>query len=382
MGQIMSKKTQDSIDKELEVFDSDLLPLLNQEYNYPVKVDFNRNNFSIFEMNRIIDNEEIILDPDFQRNSNIWNDAKKAKLIESILMGIPIPLFYFAENKNGGLSVVDGLQRLFAIKKFIDDDYPLKNLSYLQKLNGLKFSQLERDDQQRIERYQLQVNVISSNTPEYIKLNIFERINSGSTPLNKQEMRHALYQGKSTKLLKELSECDEFNNAVATKLNPLRMKDRYIILRALVFYLWKNNENIKNINTRIKTDLYNDFDDFLGRYMRIMNSMTDEYINELKNIFKKSMILLHTIYKKQTFRRSEEKPVFNMVLFESLFFVTAALLNKIHIDNDTWKKELDNIINQEWFQIRLDESFKGTNQMKIHYEMLKNIVEELKEKYA
>ena len=378
----MSKKTQDSIDKELEVFDSDLLPLLNQEYNYPVKVDFNKNNFSIYEIKYNIDNQEIILDPDFQRNSNIWNNAKKAKLIESILMGIPIPLFYFAENKNGGLSVVDGLQRLFAIKKFIDNDYPLKNLFYLQKLNGLKFSQLERDDQQRIERYQLQVNVISSNTPEYIKLNIFERINSGSTPLNKQEMRHALYQGKSTKLLKELAECDEFNDAVATKLNPLRMKDRYIILRALVFYLWKNNENIKNINTRIKTDLYNDFDDFLGRYMRIMNSMTEEYINELKNIFKKSMVLLHTIYKKQTFRRSEEKPVFNMVLFESLFFVTAALLNKINIDNDTWKKELDNIINQEWFQIRLDESFKGTNQMKIHYEMLKNIVEELKEKYA
>lgn len=378
----MSKKTQDSIDKELEVFDSDILPLLNQEYNYPVKVDFNRNNFSIFEMNRIIDDNEIILDPDFQRNSNIWNNAKKAKLIESILMGIPIPLFYFAENKNGGLSVVDGLQRLFAIKKFIDNDYPLKNLFYLQKLNGLKFSQLERSDQQRIERYQLQVNVISSNTPEYIKLNIFERINSGSTPLNKQEMRHALYQGKSTKLLKELSECDEFNNAVATKLNPLRMKDRYIILRALVFYLWKNNENIKNINTRIKTELYNDFDDFLGRYMRIMNSMTEEYIEEIKNLFKKCMVLLHTIYKKQTFRRSEEKPVFNMVLFESLFFITAALLNKINIDNDNWKKELDNIIKQEWFQIRLDESFKGTNQMKIHYEMLKNIVEELKEKYA
>lgn len=382
MGQIMSKKTQDSIDKELEVFDSDLLPLLNQEYNYPVKVDFNRNNFSIFEMNRIIDDNEIVLDPDFQRNSNIWNNAKKAKLIESILMGIPIPLFYFAENKNGGLSVVDGLQRLFAIKKFIDNDYPLKNLFYLQKLNGLKFSQLERIDQQRIERYQLQVNVISSNTPEYIKLNIFERINTGSTPLNKQEMRHALYQGNSTKLLKKLSECDEFNDAVATKLNPLRMKDRYVILRALVFYLWKNNENIKSINTRIKTDLYNDFDDFLGRYMRIMNSMTEEYIEELKNLFKKCMVLLHTIYEKQTFRRSEEKPVFNMVLFESLFFITAALLNKIHIDNDTWKKELNNIINQEWFQLRLDESFKGTNQMKIHYEMLKNIVEELKEKYA
>lgn len=378
----MSKKTQDNIDNELEVFDSDLLPLLNQEYDYPDRVDFSRNNFSIFEMKRFIDNNEIILDPDFQRKSNIWKLPQKSKLIESILMGIPIPLFYFAENKNGGLSVVDGLQRLFAIKKFIDDDYPLKNLFYLQKLNGLKFSQLERSDQQRIERYQLQVNVISSNTPEYIKLNIFERINSGSTPLNKQEMRHALYQGKSTKLLKKLSECDEFNNAVATKLNTVRMKDRYTILRAIVFYLWKNDENIKNINTRIKTDLYNDFDDFLGRYMRIMNSMTDEYINELKNIFKKSMILLHTIYKKQTFRRSEEKPVFNVVLFESLFFVTAALLNKIHIDNDTWKKELDNIINQEWFQIRLDESFKGTNQMKIHYEMLKNIVDELKEKYA
>lgn len=378
----MSKKTQDNIDNELEVFDSDLLPLLNQEYDYPDRVDFSRNNFSIFEMKRFIDNEEIILDPDFQRNSNIWNNAKKAKLIESILMAIPLPLFYFAENKNGGLSVVDGLQRLYAIKDFMNDEYVLKDLAYLQTKNGLKFSQLERNDQQRIERYQLQVNVMSSSTPEYIKLNIFQRINSGSTPLNKQEMRHALYQGKSTKLLKELAECDEFKTAVATRLNTVRMKDRYIILRALVFYLWKNDENIKNINTRIKTDLYNDFDDFLGRYMRIMNSMTDEYINELKNIFKKSMVLLHTIYKKQTFRRSEEKPVFNIVLFESLFFITAALLNKIHIDNNTWKKELDNIINQEWFQIRLDESFKGTNQMKIHYEMLKNIVEELKEKYA
>lgn len=378
----MSKKTQDSIDKELEVFDSDLLPLLNQEYNYPEKVDFSRNNFSIFEIKRIIDNKEIILDPDFQRKSNIWKLPQKSKLIESILMGIPIPLFYFAENKNGGLSVVDGLQRLFAIKDFMDNKYEIKDVAYLQKINGKLFSQLERDDQQRIERYQLQVNVMSSSTPEYIKLNIFQRINSGSTPLNKQEMRHALYQGKSTKLLQELSDCNEFNDAVATKLNTVRMKDRYVILRALVFYLWKNNENIKNINTRIKTELYNDFDDFLGRYMRIMNSMTEEYIEELKNLFKKSMILLHTIYKKQTFRRSEEKPVFNMVLFESLFFITAALLNKIHIDNDTWKKELDNIIKQEWFQLRLDESFKGINQMIKHYEKLKNIVDELKEKYG
>ena len=378
----MSKKTQDSIDKELEVFDSDLLPLLNQEYNYPDKVDFSRNNFSIFEIKRIIDNEEIILDPDFQRKSNIWKLPQKSKLIESILMSIPIPLFYFAENKHGGLSVVDGLQRLFAIKDFMDNKYEIKDVNYLQKINGLKFSQLERNDQQRIERYQLQVNVMSSSTPEYIKLNIFQRINSGSTPLNKQEMRHALYQGKSTKLLQELSECYEFQNAVATKLNTVRMKDRYIILRALAFYLWKNNENIKNINTRIQTDLSNDFEDFLGRYMRIMNSMTDEYINELENIFKKSMVLLHTIYKKQTFRRSEEKPVFNVVLFESLFFVTAALLDKINIDNDTWKKELDNIINQEWFQIRLDESFKGANQMIKHYDTLKNIVEVLKEKYA
>ena len=226
----MQKKSQDSIDNELEVFDSDLLLLLNKEYNYPEKVEFSRNNFSIYEIKRIIDNKEIILDPDFQRKSNIWKLPQKSKLIESILMAIPLPLFYFAENKNGGLSVVDGLQRLFAIKDFMNDKYELKDISYLQKLNGLKFSQLERDTQQRIERYQLQVNVMSSNTPEYIKLNIFQRINSGSTPLNKQEMRHALYHGKSTKLLKELSECDEFKNATAAKLNTVRMKDRYIIL--------------------------------------------------------------------------------------------------------------------------------------------------------
>ncbi len=91
----MQKKSQDSIDNELEVFDSDLLLLLNKEYNYPEKVEFSRNNFSIYEIKRIIDNKEIILDPDFQRKSNIWKLPQKSKLIESILMAIPLPLFYF-----------------------------------------------------------------------------------------------------------------------------------------------------------------------------------------------------------------------------------------------------------------------------------------------
>ncbi len=375
---------EDEIDKEMEQLDTEEIAKFSNNNNpYPTKVEFAKEQYSIYDINRLItEYKEINLNPDFQRNKGLWDIKKQSRLIESILMGIPLPLFYFAENKNGGLSVVDGLQRLYTITEYIKNNFKLQNLTYIQGIKGKYFKDLPKDHQARIERYQIQVYVMSADTPETVKLDIFERINSGGTPLNKQEMRHALYQGKSTKLLKDLAECNEFVKAVTLKLNTKRMRDRYVILRALAFYLSQNIKLISNIPKSINTEIKGGFDDFLERYMRIINNMDNKDIDNLTTKFKNSMKLLYSIYKENTFKRNSKSNTFNMIMFESLFFITVSLQNHINIKIDKWKFEIDNIVKQKWFQATLDNSSNSIKRMKEHFIKLNENVTNIRIKYA
>ena len=380
----INEDSEKEINQEMEKLDEEeVIKFSSSSIPYPAKVEFSKEQFSLFEINRAINEfKEINLNPEFQRNKGLWDRKKQSRLIESILMGIPLPLFYFAENKGGGLSVVDGLQRLHTITEYFKNEFKLQDLTYIDGVKGKLFKDLQRDNQARIERYQIQVYVMSADTPETVKLDIFERINSGGTPLNKQEMRHALYKGKSTKLLKELAECDEFKKAVTLKLDSKRMRDRYVILRALAFYLAYNVQLIKKIPANIDPEINGSFDNFLGKYMRIMNSMDENECSKLEYTFKTSMQLLYNIYKDNTFKRNSTSNTFNMIMFESLFFITASLQNQIKIDLDTWHKELDNIINKSWFQSTLDNSSNSIKRMKEHFIKLSDNIEELRTKYA
>ena len=190
------------------------------------------------------------------------------------------------------------------------------------------------------------------------------------------------YLQRPTKLLKELAECDEFKKAVTLKLDSKRMRDRYVILRALSFYLAYNVQLIKKIPANIDPEINGSFDNFLGKYMRIMNSMDENECSKLEYTFKTSMQLLYNIYKDNTFKRNSTSNTFNMIMFESLFFITASLQNQIKIDLDTWHKELDNIINKSWFQSTLDNSSNSIKRMKEHFIKLSDNIEELRTKYA
>lgn len=380
----INKESEKEINQEMEQLDEEEIAKFSSNSNpYPAKVEFSKEQFSLFEINRaIVKYNEINLNPDFQRNEGLWDRKKQSRLIESILMGIPLPLFYFAENKGGGMSVVDGLQRLHTITEYFKNEFKLLDLAYISGVKGKYFKDLPREHQARIERYQIQVYVMSADTPETVKLDIFERINSGGTPLNKQEMRHALYQGQSTQLLKELAECDEFKEAVTLKLDSKRMRDRYVILRALAFYLAYNIQLIKQIPAYIDPTINGSFDNFLGRYMRIMNCMDNNEYNYIMHIFKTSMHLLYNVYKDNTFKRNSTSNTFNMIMFESLFFITASLQNQINIDINIWRTELDNIINKEWFQSTLDNSSNSIKRMKEHFIKVSESIEELRTKYA
>ncbi len=137
--------------------------------------------FSIRQMNEMIETKDVDLSPDFQRGF-VWNDiTRKSRLIESLLLRIPIPVFYFAQDEEGLFQVVDGVQRLTVINSFMKNEFKLKNLEYLVECNGKYFNKpgdkagsLEDMYIRRIEQTQLFVNVIDPQTPGKVKYDIFK----------------------------------------------------------------------------------------------------------------------------------------------------------------------------------------------------------------
>ena len=222
-------------------------------------------------MKRRYDRGNICLDPDFQRNE-VWNTRQKSELIESVVMGIPLPLIYLAETMEGKLVIVDGRQRLTTFFKYLDNEFALNSLKIMTELNSCKFRDLENDVKKskyaaEIEDFQLVIQIIKYPTPDRVRFDIFDRVNRGGTPLNNQEMRNALYQGSATKLL------NEFKDATGHSVSPLHMKDKYIILRAISFYLWEK-KLLKKKNG--ETVVYrSDIEEFLGYSMEYLNWADD-----------------------------------------------------------------------------------------------------------
>lgn len=298
---------------------------------YPAKnIKIDRVQFSIFELKRRYDRGNICLDPDFQRNE-VWNTRQKSELIESVVMGIPLPLIYLAETMEGKLIIVDGRQRLTTFFRYMNNEFALSGLKIMTELNSCRFRDLEKDEKKRryaaeIEDFQLVIQIIKYPTPDRVRFDIFDRVNRGGTPLNNQEMRNALYQGAATKLLNQLATSSEFKDATGHSISALHMKDKYIILRALSFYLWRKNLLTKKSG---ETVVYrSDIEEFLGYAMEYLNWIDDEECQRLKNLFKKVMRTCYVKLGEDAFRiptdSGRRRPV-SMTLFESLFYFMALM---------------------------------------------------------
>ena len=154
---------------------------------------------------------EIDVAPDFQRAAGIWKDRAQSQLVESLLIRIPLPAFYFDGSNEDLLVVVDGIQRLTAVRRFVlDGTLRLSGLEYLTDLDGKLFTELSRPLQRRIEETMLTVYLIDKGTPEEAKLNIFKRLNTGGEPLRLQEIRHAMNPGPVRSFLRDAATSEEF----------------------------------------------------------------------------------------------------------------------------------------------------------------------------
>ncbi|MBU8805112.1 DUF262 domain-containing protein [Bacillus subtilis] len=341
---------EDKILEALESLDSEDDQLIDvsipdNEHNiYPeANIKVERSQYSIFELNRKYLRKQLILDPDFQREV-VWKKDQQSELIESVLMGIPLPIFYLNETKDGELVVIDGRQRLTTFFSFLQNEFKLKNLKVLKSLNGLFFHELEDKMKANLEDFQIIAQVIKPPTPDRIKFDIFDRVNRGGTPLNNQEMRNALYQGKSTILLRNLVQLDIFKTVTSNSINSTRMKDRYLVLRFISFYLWKKGLLIDPNGSII--EYKNDIDEFLGKSMEYLNKCDDDKIEYLTNIFKNSMENNYIVFgKDSSFRRlsnSDKKNPINMILFEAFGYLFAHFDQKYCYENKEYIKEMCN----------------------------------------
>jgi hypothetical protein len=250
---------------------------------------------------------EVDLSPDFQR-AEVWKSTARSRLIESLLIRIPLPAFYMDATNEDNWLVVDGLQRLSTLRDFvIRNSLRLQNLEFLTQFHGFRYKDLPRNYQRRIEETQVTVYLIEKGTPAEVKFNIFKRINTGGLPLSSQEIRHALNQGPATSFLKRLAGSDEFQKATESGVSDKRMAARECVLRFLAFTI-----------TPPETYKASDFDAFLSEAMASLNRMSDAERNELGNRFIRALKASHEIFGDAAFRKPKRRiksPV-NKALFE------------------------------------------------------------------
>lgn len=285
------------------------------------KIDILQRTLSLDMIISRLENDEIDLMPDFQRKAGLWSVEQKSRLIESLLLRIPLPAFYFDGGNDGKWVVIDGLQRLTTLKEFFlgSDSKPklkLTNLEFLKNLNGATVDDMPRSYVRRMKETQIIAYIINSGAPNNLKYNIFKRINTGGLILEAQEIRHALYQGFATKYLKELADLEVFQQATGYSIKKDRMLDREFVLRFLTFYLLGVSEYKGSIDL------------FLNAGMEKLNTteFQTEMADAMKELFIKTMDISFELFGKFAFRRmpdTEKRRPLSKALFEAWSCVLA-----------------------------------------------------------
>lgn len=268
---------------------------------------------TVFDVLRRIEKGSFVMAPDFQRDF-IWNQDMQSKLIESVLMRIPLPVFYLAEDPDGRMVVVDGLQRLSTFRAFHTGGLRLK-LKNQPELDGKRFADLSPKLQNRAEDCNLTLYIIDAKVPERVRLDIFERVNSGML-LTRQQMRNCLYNGPATQFLRVEAGTDIFLKATGKSLRTSSMRDREFVNRFCAFQLLPLDEYRQ------------DMDSFLASGLRKMNKLPSEEVERLSSQFRRSLANNFTVFGKHAFRKHTDPEHSRSVLNASLWDVMSTGMSR------------------------------------------------------
>ena len=268
----------------------------------PKQIRVDTRPFSIHQINEMMQEGDIDLSPDFQREF-VWQDiTRKSRLIESLLLRIPLPVFYLAQDEEGRFKVVDGVQRLTVIRDFLANKFRLKNLEYLKECEGKWYKSSGKDGldhiyTRRIDQTQLFFNIIDPQTPERVKYDIFKRINTGGKTLNAQEIRNCLEKPNVRAFIKRLAHSDEFLNATRHSISSTRMADNEIVLRFIAFYI-QDHDLLGQKEYRGGMDAY------LDCTVELLGKADDSTLRQIEHAFIRAMENAYTLFGQRAFRKA------------------------------------------------------------------------------
>jgi len=260
------------------------------------KIIWQAKDFSIREFLTMKNDGELALQPTYQRNF-VATDLIASKLIESILLDVPIPVVYLAEEQDGSYSVIDGQQRLTSFLSFLEGKFPdnrpfkLSGLKVLPEINRRFFIDLDSELQKKIRSTTIHSIIIKKESNPDIKFEIFERLNTGSTKLNEDEIRNTVYRGKYIDLLAELSENQGFHALVRKDNFKKRMIYRGMILRFFAL----SEKSYLNYKSSMKQ--------FSNKELRDNKDLSASKEKEYKNRFEHCLDLVKVVFGQMAFRR-------------------------------------------------------------------------------
>lgn len=334
------ESTESGIDYNRETANTN--PEITIPYN-PENIKIIQGRFSLKEIYEMINGDEefepiLDLSPDFQRNY-VWDRTRKSRLIESILLNIPLPVFYLSRNEEGIYQVVDGVQRLSVINEFFSNGFRLSNLEYLSKecewkyYNNKNAVSLHPKFIRLLRTFQIDCNIIEPSTPTEVKFDIFKRLNTGGRSLNNQEIRNSVMRREVRDFIRDLADSEVFKAATNNNIKPKRMLDQEMVLRFIGFYLLYEKRDYMDIEYSGNMNAFLD---------KLVDKLNDNYLflpfENIKLKFEISMENAFDLFNTYAFRkistryRSQERNLIN----KSLFTAMSVLLTKF--DRERVKK--------------------------------------------
>ncbi|WP_017472848.1 DUF262 domain-containing protein [Amphibacillus jilinensis] len=287
------------------------------------RVDYDIRDFPIaFIVENFNEGEYFV--PEYQREY-VWTKEYRVRLIESLLLGLPIPLIFLSDTATGELEIVDGVQRISTLSSFINNELQLNELKKLDSINGFYFKDLPPSQQRKLKSKSLRVIVLRSNTKEDIRKELFNRLNTSSLKASDSEVRKGSYGGKFMDFVIRLSENPKLIEVAPISKKLLQRQEN--IEFVLRFFAYSNNyQNFKH-----------------G-----VQSFIDDYIEEVENSFDEqimedefnSMLEFATEYFPIGFRKTKNAKTTPRVRFEALSVgINLALRKKkklVPTDVNTW----------------------------------------------
>lgn len=353
----MVKKTKDKIE-------------LNDENISDIKIKMGRVSqslsYAIDTFKTALENGGLKLDPTYQRNY-IQNDREASKFIESVFLGCTIPQVQLHKNAKSVLEVVDGQQRLTSLLNFRNNKLALTGLTELPELNGYTFDELPKELQMEYGNFNVDAKITHCTDPDFVFM-VFERVNSGSKALNKQEIRNCVKRGKLNDLITKLAEEDFVNEVIKVKENNMRFQLQEDILRILTvqeFYpIFKRTKLQDSMNLYMD----NHSDDFVD----------DEFLKKVEKEFLDTLKLVKTILGIKAFYKSG---AYSISVAETVM-LNFQRFNKHDIFNNAndIRESIFNLVN---FDERFDETTKLKKNSNAHiiarielvYDLMKSIIE-------